>query len=80
MRSFKYFDLDNSGAVSKDEWMKAIEKIGVIVPEEGMLDALFRFYDTDKSGELDYSEFSAGIFGVDSAVGRKSPDKQGGNS
>lgn len=55
--------------------MKAIEKIGVIVSEPGMLDALFRFYDTDKSGELDYNEFAAGIFGVESAVGRRSPDK-----
>jgi Ca2+-binding EF-hand superfamily protein len=29
MKSFKYFDLDNSGAINKDEFIKAIEKIGI---------------------------------------------------
>jgi Ca2+-binding EF-hand superfamily protein len=27
--SFKFFDLDNSGTISKEEFVKAVEKIGI---------------------------------------------------
>lgn len=76
MRAFKYFDLDNSGAVSYDEWVKAIEKIGVILPDSVRLHELFKEYDQDDSGQLDYREFIAGIFGEDSGAGKAiSPQK-----
>jgi len=29
LRSFKYFDLNNSGTVDQEEFLKAIEKIGI---------------------------------------------------
>lgn len=29
LKNFKFFDLDNSGAVSPDEFSKAIEKAGI---------------------------------------------------
>jgi Ca2+-binding EF-hand superfamily protein len=32
MKAFKYFDLDNSGQVEPEEFAKAIEKIGIIIP------------------------------------------------
>ncbi|OMJ76707.1 hypothetical protein SteCoe_23868 [Stentor coeruleus] len=70
MRSFKYFDLDNSGAVSYEEWVKAIEKIGVILPDPGRLQELFNLYDKDNSGHLDYREFIGGIFGEESGAGK----------
>ena len=72
IRSFKYFDLDNSEAVSYDEWKKALEKIGMVLPSDQAMQDLFRFYDTDHSGELDYKEFAAIITGE---VGSKSPQK-----
>jgi Ca2+-binding EF-hand superfamily protein len=76
LRAFKYFDLDNSGCVSLNEWVKAIEKIGVVVENPQLLEQLFRIYDTDRSGELDYQEFAASIFGAQSASGRRlSPTK-----
>ena len=31
MQSFKYFDLDNSGAVDFEEFVKTIEKIGIVI-------------------------------------------------
>jgi Ca2+-binding EF-hand superfamily protein len=34
MRSFKYFDLNNSGYANKKHFFKAIEKIGVVVDGE----------------------------------------------
>lgn len=70
LRSFKYFDLDNSETVSLDEFVKAIEKIGLVVPERRTLEDLFRFYDTDRSGALDYKEFVGAIFNNESIGGR----------
>ena len=34
MKSFKYFDLNNNGAVEPDEFAKAIEKIGIQIPTQ----------------------------------------------
>ena len=31
-KSFKYFDLNNNGTVEPDEFAKAIEKIGIMIP------------------------------------------------
>jgi len=75
-KSFKYFDLDNSGQCSRDEFQKAVEKIGVIGFEEEDVDQLFDFYDVDGSGQLDYTEFTAILFGGSNA--QKSPSRGGG--
>ena len=32
IKSFKYFDLNDSGEVEPDEFAKAIEKIGIMIP------------------------------------------------
>jgi Ca2+-binding EF-hand superfamily protein len=32
MKSFKYFDLNGSGHVEAEEFAKAIEKIGIMIP------------------------------------------------
>jgi Ca2+-binding EF-hand superfamily protein len=70
IRAFKYFDLDNSGMVSPDEWTKAIERIGVTSVDQEMIQQLFILYDVDRSGELDYKEFSAMLFEGVSPAGR----------
>ena len=76
MRSFKYFDLDNSGYVSIEEWTKAIEKIGVVLANPAQLEELFHTYDTSGDGQLDYSEFIAAVFGANSAMAKRvSPSK-----
>ena len=31
-KSFKYFDLNNNGTVEPEEFAKAIEKIGIMIP------------------------------------------------
>ena len=72
IRAFKYFDLDNSETVDLDEWQKALQKIGMVLPSPASCEELFRYYDTDKSGALDYKEFSAIITGQS---GPKSPQK-----
>ena len=32
LKAFKYFDLNNNGSVEPDEFAKAIEKIGIMIP------------------------------------------------
>ncbi|OMJ71856.1 hypothetical protein SteCoe_29828 [Stentor coeruleus] len=72
IRSFKYFDLDNSEAVDFDEWKKALEKIGMVLPSPAACQELFKYYDTDGSGALDYKEFASLVTGQ---AGSKSPQK-----
>ena len=43
MKAFKYFDLNNNGTVEPDEFAKAIEKIGIMIPTRQVsLDSFFR--------------------------------------
>lgn len=63
MKSFKYFDLNESGFVEPDEFAKAIEKIGIHIPTKQDLNALFKLYDKDNSGGIDYKEFGTELFG-----------------
>jgi hypothetical protein len=65
LKNFKYFDLNNNGSVEPDEFAKACEKIGILIPTKQDLDALFNIYDKDQSGALDYREFASEIFGRD---------------
>ena len=34
LKSFKYFDLNNNGTVEPDEFAKAVEKIGIMIPTQ----------------------------------------------
>jgi len=58
IRNFRHFDTDNDGFVSMNEWFKAIEKVGVVVPSMDDLRALFKHYDINGDGQIDYKEFS----------------------
>ncbi|ELU02025.1 hypothetical protein CAPTEDRAFT_91793 [Capitella teleta] len=53
---FKEFDKDDSGAVSMDEAKLMLEKIGIPAEE---VESLVHMYDSNKDGELQYSEFVA---------------------
>lgn len=75
MKAFKFFDLNNSGGVEPDEFAKAIEKIGIMIPTKQDLDALFNLYDKSGDGSIDYREFATELFGRD--VGGASPKKAG---
>lgn len=78
MKAFKYFDLNDNGTVEPDEFAKAIEKIGIQIPTRADLDMLFTIYDADKSGALDYKEFTGGVFGrpVTAVASRQSNDPE----
>jgi Ca2+-binding EF-hand superfamily protein len=46
-RAFKFFDLDNDGGVTIDEFGKAMEKLGVFIPTRHNLEQIFSEYDTN---------------------------------
>lgn len=80
--SFKYFDLNNTGILSKDDFFKAILKIGinsfdrnVIIVSKYIkifqeLFQLFDIYDLDKDGKLSYKDFASIIYGNSTAITR----------
>jgi Ca2+-binding EF-hand superfamily protein len=47
LKAFKYFDLNNNGTVEPDEFAKAVEKIGIMIPTKQDLDSLYNIYDKD---------------------------------
>ena len=65
IKAFKYFDLDNSGECSTDEWLKSLVKIGITGFNDQKLLQLFEAYDENKNGSLDYKEFSKVLFNDD---------------
>jgi len=81
IRSFKYFDLNNNGSIEPEEFAKAIEKIGIMIPTKQDLDSLFGIYDVDQSGSIEYKEFTSKVLnkevqgGAQSARKAASPDE-----
>lgn len=65
LKSFKYFDLDNSGECEKDEWLKALSKIGITGFNDQKLLDLFEAYDSNNNGSLDYKEFVKALYNED---------------
>lgn len=63
MKNFKFYDVNSSGGVDVEEFRKAIERIGIVIPTEQDLRALFSIYDADGSGEIDYQEFGLQLYG-----------------
>ena len=57
---FKHFDLDGYGTIEPNEFRKALETLGCLFKDHE-IDAIFRTYDKDSNGKLDYEEF-AGFF------------------
>lgn len=62
IKSFKYFDLDNSGECEKEEWLKALQKLGITGFNDQKLLELFELYDLNKNGAIDYKEFVKALY------------------
>jgi len=58
VKCFKHFDSDGDGFIDFHEWVKAIEKIGIVVNKENDLEYLFKYYDTLAAGKIDYKKFA----------------------
>jgi len=62
IRCFKHHDADNDDHVSQEEWIKAIEKIGIAVISHIHLQHLFQFYDLAQSGKINYRDFAVYLY------------------
>ena len=58
-KTFKFFDIQNKGGVNQDQFKRAIEKLGVVVPDNANMDTIFGFYDRSGDGIIDFKEFTA---------------------
>jgi Ca2+-binding EF-hand superfamily protein len=76
IKSFKYFDLNNSGECEKDEWVKSLNKIGITGFNEQKLLSLFDGYDKNNSGGLDYKEFVTAVYNLDDEEEEQSTPKK----
>jgi Ca2+-binding EF-hand superfamily protein len=56
-RVFRHFDVDESGAVTFDEFLQVLEAYGWVF-KEAEIGALFSKIDADGSGRLDYAELT----------------------
>ena len=61
LKAFHFFGVDNSRTVSLQEQTRAIEKSGVLVEDESLLESIFHSYDRDGNCTLDYEEFIASV-------------------
>jgi len=68
MLNFKFFDVNGSGSLSIDEFRKAIERIGIQIPTQQDVQALFDLYDKDGSGAINYAEFGEAIYGRNNLI------------
>ena len=75
LQAFKYFDLDNTGKCSENEFLKAIMKIGITGFNEKDLSELFKIYDKDNSGYLDYKEFVGILYSNNSIMNERRGNK-----
>jgi len=55
---FRHFDLDGFGTIEPSEFKKSLETIGCVF-KDFELDALFKKYDANGNGKLDYEEFAS---------------------
>jgi Ca2+-binding EF-hand superfamily protein len=60
VKVFKFIDLDNKTYLNPLEFSSALQRIGVNLSSQ-QLQILFEKYDTDRSGTIDYYEFSKSV-------------------
>jgi Ca2+-binding EF-hand superfamily protein len=74
VRYFKYFDLENTGLASLRDFIKTIEKIGVVLSKIHDITDVFNYYDPEGSGYIDYKKYATKIFSQEEPI-RKSNGK-----
>ncbi|KAI9201295.1 hypothetical protein LWI28_021220 [Acer negundo] len=56
-KAFQYFDIDNSGFITREELRQAMTQYGM--GDEATIDEIIEDVDTDKDGKINYEEFAA---------------------
>ena len=60
-KTFKFFDIQNRGFITCDQFKRAVQKLGVVLPtgsDPQDMDMIFAHYDADGNGHLDYKELA----------------------
>jgi len=63
LNGFKFFDLNYTGIIDKSKWIQGIFRTGLSGFSESDLDSLFSVYDINNSGQIDYKNFCAFLYG-----------------
>ena len=63
INAFKFFDINKTGKTSKTDFIKVIERIGLIGFNQNALETLFSMYDPNNSGYINYDNFCRYIYG-----------------
>ena len=62
VKYFKYFDLEGTGLASLRDFIKTVEKIGVVLGKVQDNQEVFNYYDVDNTGFIDYKKFAHNLF------------------
>jgi hypothetical protein len=62
IKYFKYFDLENSGRATLREFIKTMDKVGVVLGKVHDIETIFNYYDNENLGSLDYKKFISELF------------------
>jgi Ca2+-binding EF-hand superfamily protein len=60
--AFRFYDINNSGIIGKNEWIKVFAKIGLNGFSEKDLLLLFDIYDINKAGLINYKNFTSYLY------------------
>ena len=63
LNGFKFFDLNYTGIINKNQWIQGIFRTGLTGFSESDLDSLFPIYDKNNSGQIDYKNFCSFLYG-----------------
>ena len=63
LHGFKFFDLNYTGIITKEQWIKGILRTGLTGFPESDLDSLFILYDKNNTGKIDYKNFCSFLYG-----------------
>ena len=63
-QNFKFFDLEGAGFCNIKDFIKANEKIGVVLGHIQDFQDIFNYFDTDKIGVINYRQFCKTIFNM----------------
>jgi Ca2+-binding EF-hand superfamily protein len=62
LKYFKYFDMENSGRATLREFIKTMDKVGVVLGKVHDIETIFNYYDNESLGSLDYKKFISELF------------------
>ena len=79
IKTFKFFDLQNNGTVTLDQFRRAVTKIGVVLAKDSDIDQVFSIYDQKNEGKLDYKRMLQMIGSMNGLASEESQVKQAAN-